>query len=100
PSTYSATLQRAGGDSAGTHAGDNRHLRRHSPPELHRIAHQCARIGPRVSVGGGRAARHTLAPAAPRPHSFGRSTARAVRRRVRRVLGPDITAHSWGLLKS
>jgi hypothetical protein len=61
----------------------HRHLRRHSPPELSRSARLRIGMGPRLSLGGGCAARRPPDPVAPRPHPFGRGVAAgAVRRGV------------------
>jgi len=64
------------------------------------IARQLAGVGPRLSFGGRRAADGAPYPATPRAHPRGReAVTHAVRRRVRCLLRPDVTADSQALLR-
>ena len=94
------SVQRVSSHPARTHAGHERCLWSHPPPQLSGIARQLAGVGPRFSFGGRRAADGAPYPATPRAHPRGREAAtHAVRRRVRCLLRPDVTADSQALLR-
>ena len=92
-------VQRVGRDPARTYVGHQRCLRRHSPPQLSRIARQLAGMGPCLSLGRRHIADSALGAAVACPHPCGReATASPVRRRIRCLPPPHLPAHSWALL--
>ena len=92
-------VQRAGSHPARSHAGHQRCLWCHPPPQLSGVARQLAGVGLGLSFGGRRTAHRAPFTAAPRAHPCRRkASAHAVWRRVRCVLRPDITAGSSTLL--
>ncbi len=94
------SVQRVSSHPAWAHAGHERCLWSHPPPQLSGVARQLAGVGPRLSFGGRRAAHGAPYPTTPRTHPRGREAAtHAVRRRVRCLLRPDITADSRTLLR-
>ena len=93
------SVQRVSSHPARAHAGHERCLWSHPPPQLSGVARQLAGVGPRLSFGGRRAAHGAHYPATPRAHPRGREAAAyAVRRRVRCLLRPDVTADPQALL--
>ena len=74
-------------------------LRPHPAPELPGAARQLARVGARFSFGSWPSAHGAPDPATPCAHTCGRgAAAHSLRRQVRRLPRPHVTACSWALL--